>query len=465
MSYTRNSPIQGTGVASAEAIQAWFAANAARGASWVGLPVAPIPADLGVSIVRSAGRYGFNSDEGAAQIAHETAFGQSRIFRDKLNPAGIGAENDDPYRKALTYTTVGDGCDAWAAHLAGYVLGDGPWNALSPRYAIVKANGWAGIVRVLADLEQRWAWTPQAKYDATPLDQRYGAKVAALANDLVDFANNQTWEPPMADIPIIQMLLPVDASNTPRRSMTPLYITIHETANPAKGANAVMHGRWLLNLANDGADEPSWHYTVDDHQIVQHMPINRAGWHAGDGGNGTGNMESIGIELCVNSDGDIQKTRDNAAWLVRKLRSETGIPADRVVQHNHWSGKDCPRLLRQSGWAAFIASIQDAPEPTPEQPVDKWVIPDGPNKGAGFQQGFRAWLETQARARFPDDLNAGALAITGYPEADEYGADDGCSYQVCQRMTLRWMPNTAPPWDIVPLLRDEPIPPPKGSES
>lgn len=447
--YTRNSPIQGVGTASAEAVQAWFVANAARGASWVGLPAAPIPADLGASIVRSAGRYGFNSDLGAAQIAHETAFGQSRIFRDKLNPAGIGAENDDPYGKALTYTTVADGCDAWAAHMAGYVLGDGPWNALSPRYAIVKANGWAGKVRVLADLEQRWAWTPQAKYDATPLAERYGSKVSNHANDLVDFADNQTWEPPMAgDIPIIQMLLPDDASNTPQKNMTPIYITIHETANPKPGANAEMHGQWLLNLAAAGETEPSWHFTVDDHQIVQHLPINRAGYHAGDGADGTGNLQSLGIELCINSNGDVQKTRDNAAWLVRKLRGETGIPVNGVVQHSHWSGKDCPRLLRRSGWDAFVEACRTTTTEGPVRPPDvgdpdaKYIA----ETGTWLQWGFKAfWFGMDAELR---------LKVLGYPISNEIGVNGQVSIQRFQRGVLIYDASQPDGWKITALPLD-----------
>lgn len=400
-----------------------------------------------------------------------------------------GIPPEIPYGLASWETNWGKytGVVPWTHHNWGGIKTKAGWSDTDPKHHQVFDNDEAGAIAVIQHL-YRYGGKTSLPTGETLIDPRYGLvtkytdtveglggawapsatyglNVAGRVADLRDFANNQTWEPPMSDVPIIQMLLPSDASNTPQKAMTPRYITIHETANPKQGADAVMHGRWLLNLAADGADEPSWHYTVDDHQIVQHMPITLAGYHAGDGGNGTGNMQSIGIELCVNSDGDIQKTRDNAAWLVRKLRGETGIPVDRVVQHNHWSGKNCPTLLRQSGWAAFVAAIQDAPEPTPEQPVDKWVIPNGPAKNAGFQHGFRSWLETQARARFPDDLNAGALAITGYPEADEYGAADGCSYQVCQRMTLRWTPNTEPPWDIVPLLRGEPIPPPKGSVS
>ena len=36
--------------------------------------------------------------------------------------------------------------------------------------------------------------------------------------------------------------------------------------------------------------------------------------------------------------------------------AEHGFPLDKVVQHNHWSGKDCPQTIRATpgGWEAFL---------------------------------------------------------------------------------------------------------------
>ncbi|MFP3398696.1 N-acetylmuramoyl-L-alanine amidase, partial [Brevibacterium sp. SIMBA_078] len=77
--------------------------------------------------------------------------------------------------------------------------------------------------------------------------------------------------------------------------MKPLYITVHNTANTAKGANAASHASFVKRSSTG----VSWHYTVDDSVIYQHLPLNENGWHAGDG-RGTGNMKSIGIEICEN---------------------------------------------------------------------------------------------------------------------------------------------------------------------
>uniref|UniRef100_UPI00262EE36B peptidoglycan recognition protein family protein n=1 Tax=Dysosmobacter sp. TaxID=2591382 RepID=UPI00262EE36B len=93
-----------------------------------------------------------------------------------------------------------------------------------------------------------------------------------------------------------------------------------------------------------------------DHSIYQHLPDGERGYHAGDGGSGPGNAKSIGIEICVNVDGDFGQAKANAAALVRLLMQRHGIPLANVVQHNHWNGKDCPKTIRATagGWEAFL---------------------------------------------------------------------------------------------------------------
>ena len=145
--------------------------------------------------------------------------------------------------------------------------------------------------------------------------------------------------------------------NRPGRDTNPdTYITIHETGNAAKGADAAAHGAYLDSAAGED-DLVSWHYTVDDHAIVQHLPDYETAYHAGDGKDGPGNTTSIGVEICVNAGGDFAQAQANAASLVRLLMEEHGIPIDRVVQHNHWNGKDCPKTIRATtgAWEAFLA--------------------------------------------------------------------------------------------------------------
>ena len=151
-------------------------------------------------------------------------------------------------------------------------------------------------------------------------------------------------------------LIAQEADNRPGGSNPCKYITIHETGNAAKGADAAAHAAYLDSDAGE-RDMVSWHYTVDDHAIVQHLPDYETAYHAGDGKDGPGNTTSIGIEICVNAGGDFEAAKANAAALVRLLMEEHGIPLDNVVQHNRWNGKDCPKTIRATAgaWEAFLA--------------------------------------------------------------------------------------------------------------
>lgn len=153
---------------------------------------------------------------------------------------------------------------------------------------------------------------------------------------------------------IIQDFIPKsNTTSRPGYSMVPKYITIHNTGNSKKGADAKSHTEYIDNAAG----YVSWHYTVDDKSIYQELPTNESGFHAGDG-NGAGNRQSIGIEICENIDGDYAKAEENAIELIRYLMKEHNIPIENVVPHKHWSGKQCPwKILPR--WDEFIESIKE----------------------------------------------------------------------------------------------------------
>ena len=135
------------------------------------------------------------------------------------------------------------------------------------------------------------------------------------------------------------------------------YIIIHETANTRKGANANAHARLQ---ASGNSRQASWHYQVDDKEIIQSFSDDKQCWHAG---NKYYNRNSIGIEICVNSDGDFKKAVDNAVKLTKHLMDKYKIPSSNVIQHNQASGKDCPRYLRAGNkgvtWSQFKAKLSD----------------------------------------------------------------------------------------------------------
>lgn len=140
--------------------------------------------------------------------------------------------------------------------------------------------------------------------------------------------------------------VPAWQPNHPNRPMTSIrYITIHTTGNHNPTATAEAHARFQFN--GGGGRQASWHYTVDAHEIWQSFKDQQMCWHTG---TLTGNQTSIGIEICVNSQVGFKSACDKAAWLTALLLSRHDLAISSVVQHHHWSGKNCPAELRSNIW-------------------------------------------------------------------------------------------------------------------
>ena len=156
---------------------------------------------------------------------------------------------------------------------------------------------------------------------------------------------------------LVQDYVPVGSSNRPGKKITPSSITIHNTDNTSKGANAPAHAKYMKG-ADAQKRKVSWHYTIDDSYVYQSIPTNENTWHSG---TKAGNDTSISIEICMNSDLDESATYDRAEWLVALLCLRNGFNAsDQIFQHNDWSGKNCPRVLRnkKDGWKIFLANVK-----------------------------------------------------------------------------------------------------------
>lgn len=135
------------------------------------------------------------------------------------------------------------------------------------------------------------------------------------------------------------------------------YLTIHQTGNTAAGANAKAHH----NLQARSGIGYGWHWQVDDHEAIQTHDHDFKIWHAGDG-RGKGNTESISIEICVNLDGDYNQSVENGAKLAAMILKEENIDISRMVQHNYWTGKNCPEQIRacKNGicWSHFVEKVR-----------------------------------------------------------------------------------------------------------
>jgi N-acetylmuramoyl-L-alanine amidase len=113
----------------------------------------------------------------------------------------------------------------------------------------------------------------------------------------------------------------------------------------------------------------TWHFTVDDREAIQSLPLNIQGEHADH--DGPGNKTSIGIEICEFRSAARQAAAiDRAARLTAWLMHEKGIRLDHVVPHYHWpqrhfhnNQKNCPRILLDGGkpgprWQAFLRKVR-----------------------------------------------------------------------------------------------------------
>jgi len=158
----------------------------------------------------------------------------------------------------------------------------------------------------------------------------------------------------VSSLGIIVDLLPVGFPTRPGTRIRPTTLTIHNTDNSGPGADAAAHNRYIRG-ADAIAREVSWHFTVDDRVIYQHLPINEKGWHAG-----TANASSIGIEICMHRGINEAAAYDRAARLCAFIGTQLGIamPAG-LRQHHDWTGKNCPSVLRgrPNGWRTFVNRV------------------------------------------------------------------------------------------------------------
>ena len=137
------------------------------------------------------------------------------------------------------------------------------------------------------------------------------------------------------------------------------YIVIHDTGNKSKGANAEAHYKYF----NGGTRNASAHYFVDETPVLQLVEDDTASWHCGDGKGKYGilNSNSIGIEICVNKDGNYGIAVQNTVLLTKELMDKHNIPLERVIRHYDASRKNCPASMSSNdweGWRAFKIALE-----------------------------------------------------------------------------------------------------------
>ena len=175
------------------------------------------------------------------------------------------------------------------------------------------------------------------------------------------------------DLNLSKEYVPEGKKNRPGDKSTPAFITVHNTGNTAKGADADAHSRLVRNKGYyeiDGKKKwVSWHFTVDDGEVIKQLPINEVGYHAG-----KGNTQSVAIEQCMNQGIDVAKVDERLCQLIAQLRIALSLERRHVVPHKHWTGKNCPVLLLKK-WETILNRVDEIVKEKPT--IDEDLISDG----------------------------------------------------------------------------------------
>lgn len=128
---------------------------------------------------------------------------------------------------------------------------------------------------------------------------------------------------------------------------------VHNTYNDAPAENEA-------NYMRNNDKKVSFHYVVDDKEVIQCIPENRNAFHAGDGVGGNGNRKHIAVEICYSKSGGekFTKAEKNAAEFIAKGLKEKGWGIDKVKKHQDFSGKYCPHRTLDLGWERFLNLIR-----------------------------------------------------------------------------------------------------------
>ena len=241
-------------------------------------------------------------------------------------------------------------------------------------YFVLHRSGESGPLGAFAEALRRsgggdavisaWEEIPEAATLAERLSQA-GVTVRAcfvpepgkapwMRRDLAAFRWSGPEEPPepeylflpLPDTPENRLKAPGPFRNGPG------FVTVHNTAEPF----SALDERRRVKLRRDS--RVSFHFAADENRIVQLLPLDRHGWHAGDG-DGDGNLRSIGVEICRSAfrhGGDrlYRRAEENAVLLAAALLSALRLPVEALRTHCDWSGKYCPhRILEADAWPEF----------------------------------------------------------------------------------------------------------------
>lgn len=132
---------------------------------------------------------------------------------------------------------------------------------------------------------------------------------------------------------IVTGLLPWDATGrTLINKKSTNFITIHDTGDASHSAD------WWNDLESSGNDnrQASWHFTVGDTAIYQHVPLEEVAWHAGDGSYQFG-LNDTGVKY-AGPNPEITIGEDHYLY-INGMKSKIGVPIITNSRHSEWNGR------------------------------------------------------------------------------------------------------------------------------
>ena len=145
----------------------------------------------------------------------------------------------------------------------------------------------------------------------------------------------------------LRELLITNPKGRPHINIIPRGIVVHWTANQGIGANAQANRNYFQNCTRNA----SAHYCVDNAEVVRCVPEREMAYHVGAKIYKTKALGSypnnctIGIEMCVNSDGNFWGMWHNTVYLVADLMIRYKLGIADLYRHYDVTGKTCPAFF------------------------------------------------------------------------------------------------------------------------
>ena len=153
-------------------------------------------------------------------------------------------------------------------------------------------------------------------------------------------------------------------------------ITVHNTERITVPSGTTPSEQYTRATVNGNMGLVRVHFYVDDVCAWQNLPLDLSGWHATDGGNGTGNRKTIAIECIMNGSGDAKdkKAEENCARLVAYLLIKYNLTTNDIYPHSHWYKKKyCPAFILPH-WDKFKENVKSFMTPKTDTKFKPFVV-------------------------------------------------------------------------------------------